>query len=71
MAMHNSEFDKNFDFFREFAEEIYPRPRSIFLISLRQRKIFKNSPRALRALGKFLKIFRCPREISKIDRGRG
>ena len=56
---YNSEFDKNFDFFREFAE-IYPRPLSIFEISLGHRKIFKNFPRALRALGKIFENFPLP-----------
>ena len=60
MAMHNSEFDKNLDFSREFAEEIYPRPWSIFEISLGQRKIFKNFPWRV-----------CPLEISKIALGLG
>ena len=63
MAMHNSEFDKNLDFSREFAEEIYPCPWSIFKCpsgsgkfsscAARPRENFRKFPAAL---GKFQKL---------------
>ena len=71
MAMHNSEFDKNLDFSREFAEEIYPRPWSIFKCPSGSGKFSKISLVRYAPSGKFSKISRCPREISKIALGLG
>ena len=71
MAMHNSEFDKNLDFSREFAEEIYPCPWSIFKCPSGSGKFSKISLVRCAPSGKFSKISRCPREISKIALGLG
>ena len=60
MAMHNSEFDKNLDFSREFAEEIYPRPWSIFECPSGGGKFQKLPSGSGKFLGKFprkIKIF--------------
>ena len=43
---YNSEFDKNLCFFREFAQKIYPRPRSIFEIGPRAAGNFRKFPAA-------------------------
>ena len=60
MAMHNSEFDKNLDFSREFAEEIYPCPWSIFKCPSGSGKFQKLPSGSGKFLGKFpqkIKIF--------------
>ena len=69
--MHNSEFDKNLDFSREFAEEIYPRPWSIFEISRGQREIFENFPEGAQRTREIFENFPLPEGHLKIDQGRG